>query len=94
MARWRSTWAFHALRAREIPFLTSEDPRGDAVVRRLDLDGAIVEVSLVSMGNPHAVQLVADVDAAPVTREGPRIERDFRFPEARECGLHGGDGSR
>jgi diaminopimelate epimerase len=32
------------------------------------------------MGNPHAVQLVADVDAAPVTTQGPLIEQHARFP--------------
>ena len=34
----------------------------------------------VSMGNPHAMQIVTDVDAAPVTTEGPAIERHRRFP--------------
>lgn len=65
--------------ATDIPFLGSDD--GDSVVRRLDLDGATLDVSLVSMGNPHAVQVVADVDAAPIALEGPRIERDPRFPQ-------------
>jgi len=46
----------------------------------LDVDGARVVVSVLSMGNPHAVQVVDDVDAAPVTREGPRIEHHPRFP--------------
>jgi len=35
---------------------------------------------VLSMGNPHAVQLVADVDAAPVTTQGPLIEQHVRFP--------------
>ena len=34
----------------------------------------------VSMGNPHAVQLVADVDAAPVATQGPLLEHHPRFP--------------
>ena len=38
------------------------------------------EISVLSMGNPHAVQLVADVDAAPVTTQGPLIEQHARFP--------------
>jgi diaminopimelate epimerase len=37
------------------------------------------ELALLSMGNPHAVQLVADVDAAPVGRLGPLIEGHRRF---------------
>ena len=39
-----------------------------------------VEISVLSMGNPHAVQLVADVDTAPVTTQGPLIEQHPRFP--------------
>ena len=65
--------------AADIPFLGGAE--GDAVVRRLDFDGQTIEISLVSMGNPHAVQVVADVDSAPVTVQGPKIERDPRFPE-------------
>lgn len=37
------------------------------------------ELALLSMGNPHAVQLVADVDAAPVAMQGPLIEGHRRF---------------
>jgi diaminopimelate epimerase len=37
-------------------------------------------ISALSMGNPHAVQVVADVDTAPVAAEGPLIERHPRFP--------------
>jgi diaminopimelate epimerase len=39
-----------------------------------------VLVSAVSMGNPHAVQVVDDVDSAPVGETGPQIERHPRFP--------------
>ena len=38
------------------------------------------------MGNPHAVQVVADVDAAPVTAQGPRIELHPRFPQRVNAG--------
>ena len=51
-----------------------------------DVDGRKREISAVSMGNPHAVQVVADVDAAPVATEGPRIERHPRFPERVNAG--------
>jgi diaminopimelate epimerase len=37
-------------------------------------------VSVVNLGNPHAVQVVTDVDAAPVTTEGPVIEQHAAFP--------------
>jgi diaminopimelate epimerase len=43
-------------------------------------------VSVLSMGNPHAVQVVADVDAAPVTSEGPLIEQHGRFPRRVNAG--------
>ena len=46
----------------------------------LDVDGESVRVSCVSMGNPHAVVFVPDVEAAPVERLGPRIERHPAFP--------------
>lgn len=46
-----------------------------------------VEVAVLSMGNPHAVQRVADVDAAPVATDGPRIERHRRFPRGVNAGF-------
>jgi diaminopimelate epimerase len=45
-----------------------------------------VEVALVSMGNPHAVQVVSEVELAPVTTQGPRLERHERFPEGVNAG--------
>ena len=39
------------------------------------------------MGNPHAVQIVADVDAAPVASEGPLIESHPRFPQRVNAGF-------
>jgi diaminopimelate epimerase len=56
------------------------------VVDALDVDGRLVTISALSMGNPHAVQVVDDVDAAPVTSEGPRIERHPRFPKRVNAG--------
>jgi diaminopimelate epimerase len=53
---------------------------------RLQVDGRERTISVVSMGNPHAVQVVADVDAAPVRSEGPLIERHERFPERVNAG--------
>jgi len=41
---------------------------------------------VLSLGNPHAVQQVEDVDAAPVTRQGPRIEMHPRFPKRVNAG--------
>jgi len=49
--------------------------------------GASVLVATVSMGNPHAVQLVDDVDTAPVQEVGPLIEHHPRFPERVNAGF-------
>ena len=43
--------------------------------------------SLVSMGNPHAVQVVGDVDTAPVAETGPLIEHHPRFPKRVNAGF-------
>jgi diaminopimelate epimerase len=45
-----------------------------------------VEVAIVSIGNPHAVQIVADVARAPVATQGPLIERHARFPQGVNAG--------
>jgi diaminopimelate epimerase len=66
----------------DIPFAGD----GDAILRSLDVEGDTVLVTLVSMGNPHAVQVVDDVDVAPVASQGPRIEHDPRFPERVNAG--------
>ena len=52
----------------------------------LEVDGRKLEISALSMGNPHAVQVVADVDAAPVASEGPLIEDHRRFSERVNAG--------
>jgi len=52
----------------------------------LELAGRKAVVAVLSMGNPHAVQTVADVDSAPVTTEGPLIERHPRFPRRVNAG--------
>ena len=52
----------------------------------LELSGHEAAVAVLSMGNPHAVQTVADVDSAPVTTEGPLIERHPRFPRRANAG--------
>jgi diaminopimelate epimerase len=67
----------------EIPFAAA----GDAMVHALDVAGEKIDISVVSMGNPHAVQVVADVDAAPVARLGPLIEAHPRFPRRVNAGF-------
>ena len=67
----------------EIPFLGD----GEAVIHALDVAGESLEISVVSMGNPHAVQVVADVDRAPVVVLGPLIENHARFPQRVNAGF-------
>jgi diaminopimelate epimerase len=45
-----------------------------------------VELAILSMGNPHAVQVVDDVGSAPVGTQGPRLERHERFPSRVNAG--------
>jgi len=50
-------------------------------------DGAIVALAVLSMGNPHAVQIVDDVETAPVATQGPLIEHHPRFPQRVNAGF-------
>lgn len=52
----------------------------------LDVGKRHVRLSVLSMGNPHAVQVVSDIDQAPVTSEGPLIESHSRFPQRANAG--------
>ena len=65
-------------------------PQGSGQKWPLTLDGqaqaAPVLVAVASMGNPHAVQLVDNVDTAPVAQTGPLIENHARFPERVNAG--------
>jgi len=65
-----------------IPFRTSER----ALTYALDIGGKTITISALSMGNPHAVQIVDDLDAASVTGEGSLIEGDPRFPQRVNAG--------
>ncbi len=68
----------------EIPF----ESDSQAVLQPLLLaDGQPIQISVVSMGNPHAVQVVAAVDTAPVAVQGPQIESHPRFPKRVNAGF-------
>lgn len=67
----------------EIPF--SAPAR--AVSHGVDVNGENIELTTVSMGNPHGVLLVSDVDTAPVSTLGPALERHARFPEKANIGF-------
>ena len=53
----------------------------------LHVPAAPVSIAVLSMGNPHAVQLVDDVDAAPVLQMGPLIEGHTRFAKRVNAGF-------
>ena len=67
----------------DIPFTAA----ADALSHPLSLESETVEISVVSMGNPHAVQVVADVEHAPVERQGPQIEAHPSFPRRVNAGF-------
>jgi diaminopimelate epimerase len=71
-----------SFRAADVPFIGGTG----AVAEPLAIDGATIMVSVLSLGNPHAVQLVENVEAAPVTTQGPRIETHPRFPRRVNAG--------
>ena len=52
----------------------------------ITVDDSQVEVGAVSMGNPHAVQVVADVETAPVRTQGPLLEKHSDFPQGVNAG--------
>ncbi len=66
----------------QIPFIAEKR----AMTYSIDISGRQVEISAVSLGNPHAVQLVEDVDGAPVITEGALIENHPSFPKRVNAG--------
>ncbi|WP_347555586.1 diaminopimelate epimerase [Robbsia sp. KACC 23696] len=74
----------------EVPFEIRDllaRPSVHDVLWPLDINGREVEVSVVSMGNPHAVQVVHNVETFPVDIDGPTIESHPRFPARVNAGF-------
>jgi diaminopimelate epimerase len=69
--------------AARIPFISESSE----AAQMLALDDGTIQITAVSMGNPHAVQVVDDVDTAPVALQGPRIENHARFPNRVNAGF-------
>ena len=67
---------------RVVPFLAESHQ----LVSEIRVAGLPVEVSVLSMGNPHAVQVVEDVERAPVATQGPLLERHPSFPQRVNAG--------
>jgi diaminopimelate epimerase len=67
----------------EIPFVAAEQ----ALTYTIDVEGEEIEISVLSMGNPHAVRVVCDSETAPVQTLGAKIEQHPRFPERGNVGF-------
>ena len=67
----------------DIPFVAQTR----ALTYALALPETSVEISVLSMGNPHAVQIVDNVDTAPVAEQGPLIEHHANFPQRVNAGF-------
>lgn len=67
----------------EIPFIAESE----ATTYILDVNGQQIEISAISMGNPHAVQVVENVETAPVVTLGSQIETHPRFPQRVNAGF-------
>ena len=65
-----------------IPFVTGSS----ALVQPIEVAGKTVMITALSMGNPHAVQVVDDVERAPVASQGPIIEHHQRFAQRVNAG--------
>ncbi|MBF7728691.1 diaminopimelate epimerase [Pseudomonas sp. N040] len=59
----------------------------EALTYAVDVEGQSIELAALSMGNPHAVIRVADVDSAPVQSLGPKLEVHPRFPQRVNVGF-------
>ena len=66
-----------------IPF----ESESDAIVQPLQVNGALVQISAVSLGNPHAVLIVDEIAKADVESLGPQIENHPRFPNRVNAGF-------
>ncbi len=67
----------------KIPFITEGRQR----LYRLSLEEEEVSIAAVSMGNPHAVQIVNNIDEISVSETGARIENHPRFPQRANVGF-------
>ena len=72
----------------QVPFAPAHAQSVSEVAWQLALsNGEAVRVGVVSMGNPHAVQVVDNTDTAPVLQQGPLIEHHAAFPNRVNAGF-------
>ncbi|MWJ28069.1 diaminopimelate epimerase [Halomonas sp. ZH2S] len=74
-------------RPRFTPSALPFEAPGDQPLHTLAVGDETLELGVVSMGNPHAVIQVDDVDTAPVERLGPLVEAHPRFPQRVNVGF-------
>jgi len=67
----------------KIPFISASND----VLQTLRIADHAIAITAVGMGNPHAVQLVEDVDTAAVEQQGPLLERHPCFPQRVNAGF-------
>ena len=67
----------------QIPFIAPQQ----ALTYNLEIGGKILEISALSIGNPHAVQIVRSIEGAPLASLGARIEKHPRFPHGVNAGF-------
>lgn len=67
----------------DIPFITD----ATAPTYLLSIDGMLLELSVLSMGNPHAVLAVDDLDGIDVARLGPLVQAHPSFPRGVNAGF-------
>jgi len=77
IARVRVNMGVPTFEPARIPF----EARERALTYALEVDGRTYEIGAVSVGNPHAILDMPDVDIAPVAELGPKIEHHPRFPK-------------
>lgn len=69
------------------PALVPFEGGSGAASEPLMVAGETLDISALSMGNPHAVQVVDDIESAPVEKLGPMIEHHPRFPKRVNAGF-------
>ena len=78
------------LDAGQVPFVSTglkSKTEQQATLWPLEVGKKKIQISVLSMGNPHAVQIVEDVDATDVVTEGALIEQHQRFPNRVNAGF-------
>ncbi len=78
VSRVRVDMGVPRLRRGQIPMAGAAD--SECLGQMVEVDGTAVEITAVSMGNPHAVVFIPDTEAAPVRTLGPMLERHPLFP--------------